>query len=70
MEKETMTFNQNEPISIIPQVERSKWHCYLFGTDPMIGDGFIYNPAIGEVPNVFIRCMMKICLGCTWVKRK
>lgn len=51
--------------TIIP--EPSNWKCYMFGNKPG-GIGMIYIPAKGQVPNFFIRWMMKVCLGCTWVK--
>jgi len=47
----------------------SEWKCYLFGNKP--GDiGIIYMPTKGQVPNWFVRWMMKICFACTWVKEK
>ena len=45
----------------------SNWTCYLFGNKPG-GIGIVYQPAEGHVPNWFVRWMMKLCLGCTWVK--
>ena len=48
--------------------ERSDWSCYLFGNKPG-GMGIVYVPAKDQVPNWFVRWMMKICLGCTWVKK-
>jgi hypothetical protein len=47
--------------------EQSEWRCYLFCNKPG-GVGIIYRPITGQVPNWFVRWMMKICLGCTWVK--
>lgn len=47
--------------------KRSNWKCYLFGSDPD-GDGLVYIPSEGNVPNWFIRWMMRVCLGCTWVE--
>lgn len=47
--------------------EFDEWKVYLFGNKPH-GASFIYRPLRGHVPNWFIRWMMKICLGCTWVK--
>ena len=49
--------------------EQSEWKCYMFGnkTD---GQGIVYIPTKGNVPNWFVRWMMKICFGCTWVKDK
>lgn len=46
----------------------SNWKCHLFGSDGT--NGITYQPVEGKVPNFFIRWMMKICLGCTWVKMK
>ena len=45
------------------------WKCYLFG-NTQDGYGIVYIPAKGQVPNWFVRWMMKICLGCTWVKKE
>jgi hypothetical protein len=47
--------------------ERSDWKCYMFGNRPG-DDGLIYIPAKGQVPNRFVRFMMKICFNCLWVK--
>jgi hypothetical protein len=47
----------------------SNWTCYLFGNHPG-GMGMCYTPVEGQVPNRFVRFMMRICLGCTWVKNK
>jgi hypothetical protein len=52
------------------QPESSEWNCHLFGSDPALGGGLIYTPIKGRVPNWFVRWMMKICLGCCWVKNK
>ena len=46
--------------------EPSGWECHLFGSKDR--QGITYFPAKGAVPNFFVRWMMKICLGCTWVK--
>jgi hypothetical protein len=51
-------FNQPEP---------SGWKCYLFGNRPD-GQGMIYFPVKGQVPNRFVRFMMKVCFDCLWVK--
>jgi hypothetical protein len=45
------------------------WQCYLFGNKPG-GHGIVYFPSKGQVPNWFVRWMMKVCLGCTWVKKE
>jgi len=48
----------------------SGWVIYLYGSDPKAkSGGFIYEVSEGHVPNAFIRWMMKVCLGCTWVKQ-
>lgn len=47
--------------------KESGWKCYLFGSTPN-GDGMVYFPREGLVPNWFVRWMMKVCLGCTWEK--
>ena len=48
-----------------------EWKCYLFGNKPETGHyGIVYTPSVGNVPNWFIRWMMKVCLGCTWVRGK
>jgi len=48
--------------------KQSNWTCYLFGNRPG-GMGMCYKPVEGQVPNRFVRFMMRICLGCTWVKK-
>lgn len=47
--------------------EQSKWKCYLFGNRPG-GMGMVYCPQKGEVPNRFVRFMMRICFDCYWEK--
>ena len=47
----------------------SKWKCYMFGNSER-GSGIVYWPSEGDVPNVFVRWMMKVCFACTWVKVK
>jgi hypothetical protein len=53
----------------ITQAQDPYWKCYMFGNTP-VGFGMIYIPAEGQVPNWFVRWMMKVCLGCTWVKKE
>ena len=48
--------------------EMSDWTCYLFGNKPN-GLGLAYVPTKGQVPNWFVRWMMKICFDCTWVRK-
>ena len=45
--------------------EYSDWKCHLFGPQ---GIGITYQPIKGQVPNAFVRWMMKVCFACTWVK--
>jgi len=45
----------------------SEWKCYLFGNRPC-GQGMVYYPAKGYVPNRFVRFMMKVCFDCLWIK--
>jgi hypothetical protein len=49
--------------------EPSKWKCYMFGNSER-GSGMVYCPSEGDVPNRFVRWMMKMCFACTWVKVK
>ena len=46
--------------------EQSGWVCYLWGNKPG-GNGMVYYPIKGNVPNAFVRFMMKVCFACTWV---
>jgi hypothetical protein len=48
--------------------EQSEWTCYLFGNRPG-GHGLAYIPQKGQVPNRFVRFMMRICFDCYWVKK-
>jgi len=54
---------------ILHQPKYSKWKCYLFGNRPG-GNGIMYVPSEGRVPNRFVRFMMRICFDCMWVKEK
>ena len=49
--------------------ELSEWTCYMFGSK-LDGNGFVYTPVKGNLPNRFVRAMMKICFDCTWLKEK
>jgi hypothetical protein len=55
------------PPYVINLRKPSNWFCYMFGNRPG-GVGIIYNPTEGQVPNRFVRFMMRICFGCLWVK--
>ena len=46
----------------------SNWTCYMFGNRPG-GTGISYTPSEGQVPNWFVRLMMRICFDCLWVKK-
>ena len=46
--------------------ERSEWVCYMFGASKEAG--ISWRPLKNKEPNWFIRLMMKVCFGCTWVK--
>ena len=59
--------NEND---IVNPSEHSEWACYMFGTRPGDRNGFVYLPTKENVPNWFVRLMMKIFLGCTWVKER
>ena len=72
--------NHSQSIPVSPNVfpmtqtafnlpKQSNYTCYMFGNRPG-GMGMVYTPAEGQVPNRFVRFMMRICLGCTWVKDK
>jgi hypothetical protein len=52
----------------IKQPKQSNWTCYMFGNRPG-GMGMAYKPAEGQVPNRFVRFMMRICFDCVWVKK-
>jgi len=50
--------------------EPSNWQCFMYGCKPTDAYKTVYRPYVGKVPNWFIRYMMRVCLGCTWVKDK
>ena len=54
---------------VVNQPKQSNWKCYLFGNRPG-GNGIMYVPSEGRVPNRFVRFMMRICFDCLWVKEK
>jgi hypothetical protein len=49
--------------------KHSEWRCYLFGCRDY-NYGMVYTPVEDAVPNWFVRFMMRICLGCVWVKER
>jgi len=54
-------------LKLYNQPESSDWKCYMFGNRPG-SQGIIYFPAKGQVPNRFVKFMMKVCFDCLWVK--
>jgi len=48
--------------------EGSGWQCYMYGSKPNGAYNMIYTPTKENLPNRFVRFMMKILLGSTWVK--
>ena len=69
---EQMKISSNPSEHLIFKTPKSsEWKCYLFGNTPCPdGSGLIYIPTEGNVPNRFVRWMMKICFGCTWIKEE
>ena len=68
-EKALWTYKPSPKIFIPPNC--SDWKCYLFGNRPDgdgDGMGIVYFPPKGQVPNRFVRFMMKVCFDCLWVK--
>ncbi len=66
MDKEHISIKTDSKLFIrLP--EQSKWNCYLFG-NRQGGTGIVYKPSKGNVPNLFVRWMMRICFDCKWVK--
>jgi len=59
----------NEPAFVITaQPELSKWRCHLFGSAPEGGNGLVWYPAVGSVPNFLVRWLSRVFFGCTWIK--
>ena len=56
-----------EELALYFEPVASDWKCYMFGNNPG-GSGMIYYPSKGQVPNRFVRFMMKVCFDCLWVK--
>ena len=59
----------NKEYGFIQLPEYSDWKCYMFGNRPG-GSGLVYCPRKDQVPNFFVRAMMRICFDCLWVKEK
>lgn len=57
------------PTSSINIPKPSNWTCYMFGYRSG-GNGIVYVPQEGRVPNRFVRWMMRICFDCYWEKAK
>jgi len=60
MEEQEINYDLN-----IPKQSKT-WECWLFGSKSSMG--FVYHPSEGDIPNPFIRWMMKVFLGCRWVR--
>ena len=64
--------NESKGLTITLLPECSEWKCYMFGNRPEVnnpdGKGIVYYPAKGQVPNRFVRFMMRVCFDCLWVK--
>lgn len=56
-------------IPVLKTYEPSEYKCYLFGSTEEF-PGLVWCPDKRTVPNAFVRFMMKVLLGCTWVKTK
>ncbi len=54
---------------VINPPKHSNWTCYMFGNRSG-GNGIVYVPLEGKVPNRFVRWMMRICFDCLWVERE
>lgn len=75
-EKQPMLIvDENARVKINPDYEMSitfpkysNWTCYLFGATS--GYGLVYTPVEGNVPNRFVRWMMRLCFDCKWVKNE
>lgn len=72
MTKEVSSFEyvEHEKTYSFNTTEYSEWKCYMFGNNPKTNDGILYIPKKGGEPNWFVRWMMKVCFGCTWIKEK
>lgn len=56
-------------VPVLKTYEPSEYTCYLFGSSKEF-PALMWRPYKRAVPNVFVRFMMKVLLGCTWVKTK
>ena len=59
----------NQDLKLMLSLELSDWQCYMFGNRPG-GNGLVYRPQMGRVPNAFVRFMMRVCFDCVWVRLK
>jgi hypothetical protein len=55
------------PMTTFNLPKQSNYTCYMFGNRPG-GSGIAYTPVEGQVPNSFVRFMMRICFDSVWVK--
>jgi hypothetical protein len=54
-------------LTMRPNYVPSDWTCHLFGGTSTFAT-ITWRPAKGQVPNRFVRWMMRICFACTWIK--
>jgi len=66
MTEEQQLITESKGLISYFQPECSNWKCYMFGNRPE-GMGMVYTPQKGQVPNRFVRFMMRICFDCLWV---
>lgn len=59
-----MEVPEDQHIRFAFQPKPSGWKCELFG----LGNGLVYKPAEGNVPNWFWRLMQRLILGNKWIK--
>ena len=63
-----MTEQKDVYVTYEHKFQGSNWTCYMFGNRPG-GMGMTYTPQKGNVPNRFVRFMMRVCFDCYWVKK-
>lgn len=60
----------DDNVSWYKEPEYSEWTCYLFGHRPGPGEGLVWHPVKGRVPNAWVRFFMRICFDCYWTRPK
>lgn len=59
-----MIFFTKPPVPL----KNSEWNCYCFGAKD--GEGIVWTPSEGKVPNWFWRKMQYLILGNRWVREQ